>query len=85
MTDYLPKKREKAPTPISCPFCGRKPPKRNMELMYTRMDYGAGLAIVCRECGATGPSSSLRQDQPGVLADAIRAWNRRLPLSEGEG
>ena len=53
--------------PLDCPFCASD----DLEVVAIDQDRDA-LAVRCKECGATGPSSLF-----GDPEQAVFAWNER--------
>lgn len=59
--------------PKSCPFCGGAETEVRTE-SATRYFANRLAAVICRECGATGPIKFDR-DAPRAIHAAVAAWN----------
>jgi hypothetical protein len=57
----------------ACPFCG----SNQVECVNAARCMEPVFAVICRECGALGPSNQqLLESDLDMIEEAIIAWNR---------
>lgn len=67
--------------PEPCPFCASL--KISPGEVLPSGGWLHAVQAECLNCGATGPTAMLDENEPDAAAKAIEAWNRRAATKQG--